>query len=67
MKENRCTACENVVKNGRFVIDSYNGLELIIERFELGKHYRLHNTDGYNHTTRAVFYCPFCGIKSPKV
>lgn len=58
-----CLGCQSVLEGNTLTLSNYEGLELTIESMP---EIKLHMTDGFHHTTRDIFYCPFCGNKLTK-
>ena len=57
-----CIACE--IKNGgrtEILDNPSTNYKIYIEN--VANIFRLHMTNGRHHSTRDIYYCPFCGSK----
>lgn len=60
-----CSGCD--LKNGeqtRILDNSNTDFDVYLEN--VANRFRLHMTDEMHHTTRDIYYCPFCGRKLNK-
>lgn len=60
-----CSGCD--LKNGertRILDNSNTDFKVYLEN--VANRFRLHMTNGRHHTTRDIYYCPFCGGKLNK-
>ena len=60
-----CGGCD--LKNGESVkIISNSNTKFEVDLENAGGTFRLHMTDCEHHTTKEIYYCPFCGRKLTK-